>query len=243
MSRKFFDIVLEPPSYGWHDENGELVKPTKKQLFGEFFYRLNVFENRKNWISFISWFWLLCALPFPILFITRFFSWPLAIAGFLYGMVILGTHGTIWYHRYCTHGAFKFKNEFWKAFTRNLGIKLFPEETYAVSHHVHHLKSEKPGDPYNSQAGGLYCFLADVNHQRVSSGLNEEEYSKLVALIKHNGFKTNTYQDYQRWGSVAHPFHTIFHWIFNWLLWYGIFFLVGGHALAVALFTGAFVGL
>ncbi|MFY0598525.1 MAG: fatty acid desaturase [Cyclobacteriaceae bacterium] len=241
MSKNFFDFVLETPTYGWKNDQGELIKPNKKQLFSEFFMRLNAFKCKRNWISFISWFWLACALPLPIIFIVYFFSWQFAVIGFFYGMVILGTHGTIWYHRYCTHGAFKFKNEFWKSFTRNIGIKLFPEETYVVSHHVHHLKSEQPGDPYNPHAGAWYCFLADVNHQKISTTLSEPEYNKLTKWLEHAGFKMNSYAGYLKWGSVAHPLNTITHWLFNWAFWYGAFFLMGGHALSLAMFSGAFI--
>jgi len=46
----FLDTVLQPPSYGWQDANGDLIKPSPKQLFGEFFSRLNVFKDKKNWL-------------------------------------------------------------------------------------------------------------------------------------------------------------------------------------------------
>jgi stearoyl-CoA desaturase (delta-9 desaturase) len=50
----FIDDVLQTPSYGWKDEKGELIKPTRKQLFSEFFSRINVFRSKRNWISFIG---------------------------------------------------------------------------------------------------------------------------------------------------------------------------------------------
>jgi hypothetical protein len=51
----FLNNVLQPPSYGWTDANGELAKPTPKQIINEFFSRLNVFKDKKNWLSFMSW--------------------------------------------------------------------------------------------------------------------------------------------------------------------------------------------
>ena len=84
----------------------------------------------------------------------------------------MGTHGTLWHHRYCTHGAYTFRNAFWRVFTQNLTINVIPEEIYVISHHVHHAKSDQPGDPYNAQAGFLYCFLADVNHQPIAKDLS-----------------------------------------------------------------------
>ena len=47
----FIDEVLHTPAYGWKNENGELIKPTRKELFREFFSRTNIFKSKRNWIS------------------------------------------------------------------------------------------------------------------------------------------------------------------------------------------------
>ncbi len=235
------DILLEPPTYGWQDTQGNLIKPAPRQLFGEFFSRLNVFKDKKNWLPFLSWFSVICLFPFLIVFIFYYFSWPLLIAAFVYSMIIMGTHGTIWHHRYCTHNAYKFKNSFCRFITQNLTIKAIPEEIYVLSHHVHHAKSDRPGDPYNAEGGFLYCFLADVNHQPIARNLTESEYTKAVILMRHTGVAPNNYAEYQKWGSVAKPLNTIFFLILNWAFWYAVFYLIGGHALACAIFGSAFV--
>ncbi|WP_229221044.1 hypothetical protein [Dyadobacter endophyticus] len=54
--------------------------------------------------------------PIRLLFLFKF-SAPIALASFLYSMIIMGTHGAIWHHRYCMHGAYKFGNKFWRLFT------------------------------------------------------------------------------------------------------------------------------
>jgi stearoyl-CoA desaturase (delta-9 desaturase) len=115
-------------------------------------------------------------------------------------------------------------------------IKIVPEEVYAISHHVHHYRSEKPGDPYNVNGGWLYCFLADANHQAIARNLSEKDYRRVCGMIEHTGIRLNSYSQYLKWGSIAHPFTTLIHYILNWGFWYGTFFLIGGHALAVALF-------
>jgi stearoyl-CoA desaturase (delta-9 desaturase) len=235
----FLDHVLEPPSYGWQDTDGNLVKPTAKQMWTEFFTRLNVFKDRKNWLGFFSWLKVLCLAPFFFLFIFKFFSVWMLLVAFLYSMIIMGTHGTIWYHRYCTHGAYKFKNKFWRFFTQNLTLKIIPEEIYVISHHVHHAKSDTPGDPYNAFGGFLYCFLADVNHQPIAKNMSEADYGRAVNLMKHTGLKTNSYAQYQKWGSLASPGNAVLYWIINWSFWYGVFFLLGGNALACTIFGAA----
>lgn len=237
----FIDTVLHPPSYGWADEQGKLIKPTAGQLFSEFFFRLNIFNSAKNWLALLSWLWLLLLIPFLFLFLFQFFTWPLLLAGFVYSMVLMGSHATIWYHRYCTHQAYVFKNKFWRFITRHLVIKMVPEEAYVISHHVHHSKSDEPGDPYNAQGGWLYCFLADVNHQQIAQNLSEKDYAGVVGLLQHTGLKCNSYTLYRKWGSVSNPVYTVATWLFNWAFWYTVFFLLGGHALACALFAGALI--
>src|ERR1700744_578936 len=94
----FIDDLLYAPSYGWKDDQGSLIIPTKKQLWSEAFSRMNVFKTRKNWISFVSFLMLASMLPFFGFFLFKYFSWYLVIAVVLYAMVVMGTHGTIWFH-------------------------------------------------------------------------------------------------------------------------------------------------
>ncbi|WP_159473430.1 fatty acid desaturase [Dyadobacter sp. 3J3] len=235
----FLDYVLQTPSYGWKDDEGNLIKPDASQIFKEFFARLNVFGDVKNWLPFFSWLKVLCLIPFFFLFVFKFFSFAMLAAAFLYSMIIMGTHGTIWHHRYCTHGAYKFKNNFWRFFTQNLTINVIPEEIYVVSHHVHHAKSDQPGDPYNAQAGFLYCFLADVNHQPIAKDLSEADYNRVKSLMKHTGVTANTYAQYLKWGSYVNPARATLSWVLNWAFWYTAFYLLGGHALACTLFGAA----
>lgn len=228
--------VLEPPTYGY-SRDGALYVPSKKELFREFFSRLNVFRDRRNWLALWSWVSTLVHIVPFVLFLTVFFTWKLFLVAFVYSMVILGTHGTIWYHRYSTHRAYTFANRFWRFITRNLVVKMVPEELYVVSHHVHHWISEMPGDPYNVNGGFWYCFLADAIHQPINLNLTREEYARATKLLEHTGMYLNTYEQYKKWGSISHPGRTILHYVLNWAFWYGTFYLVGGHALACTMFA------
>lgn len=235
----FIDRILQEPSYGWKDEKGELVVPTLKQLYREAFSRINIFKSKKNWISLISWVMAACMLPFFITFLVYYFSWKLLIVMVVYSMIVMGTHGTIWFHRFCTHKAYKFSNPFWRFVTQNLVIKTFPEEIYVVSHHVHHAKSDMPGDPYNPLGGFMYCMLSDVNHQSISKELSEADYKRVSGFLGHTGVQINSYSQYLKWGSVATPFYTVALWLLNWAFWYTVLYLIGGHALACAIFSAA----
>lgn len=235
----FIDRILQEPSYGWQDEKGELVVPTLKQLYREAFSRINIFKTKKNWISLISWAMAACMLPFFITFLVYYFSWKLVIVIAVYSMIIMGTHGTVWFHRFCTHKAYKFSNPFWRFVTQNLVIKTFPEEIYVVSHHVHHTKSDMPGDPYNPLGGFMYCMLSDVNHQSISKELDEPDYKRVSGFLRHTGVRINSYAQYLKWGSIATPSYTIALWLLNWAFWYAVLYFIGGHALACAIFSAA----
>ena len=239
VKSSFIDDLLYAPSYGWKDKNAELVVPTSKQLWAEAFSRLNIFKARNNWISFVSFLMLAGMLPFFFLFLFKYFSWVYVIAIVVYSMVIMGTHGTIWFHRYCTHKSYGFSHPVWRILTQNLVIKTVPEEIYVVSHHVHHSKSDEPGDPYNPHAGLWYCMLAEFNHQRVSLSLTENEYKKVVHFMEHTGVKLNSYGQYQKWGSIASPFYTVAIWALNWTFWYFVLSWIGGPGLACAIFSAA----
>ncbi|NND94369.1 MAG: acyl-CoA desaturase [Flavobacteriales bacterium] len=235
----FVDRILDPPSYGWADDKGELIVPSNKSLIREALSRMNIFKSKKNWISTISWFMVALMLPFFYFFMTQYFTFLNFSAFIVYAMIIMSTHGTIWFHRYCTHNAYTFSHPIWRFITQNLVIKTFPEEIYVVSHHVHHTKSDQPGDPYNAQGGFLYCMLSDVNHQTINRNLTEKEYAGVSHFLAHTGVWRNNYKQYLKWGSVSRPIYTIALWLLNWAFWYTMFYLIGGHGLACALFSGA----
>lgn len=231
----FLNRVLETPTYGYTDR-GSLYVPSSKEIFLEFFSRLNFLRSKKNWLPAWGWFvTLVLSLPLAV-FVKYYLSWSLVGIGFFYSMVLMGTHGTIYLHRYSTHRAFEFRNSFSRFIVRNLVIKIVPEEVYVISHHVHHAVPEQPGDPYNVHGGWLYCFLADVNHQLISRHLSQKDYHQLTQLMKHTGMHFNSYQQYLTWGSLCSPGYTVMHYALNWAFWYGAFYWIGGHALATAIF-------
>ncbi len=237
----FIDEILQQPSYGWMDDRGLLIRPTLRQLYAEAFSRINIFKSKKNWISLFSWAMAACMLPFFLFFLIDFISWKLVIVLTVYAMIVMSTHGTIWFHRFCTHRSYRFSQKIWRFITQNLVIRTFPEELYVISHHVHHVKSDEPGDPYNPQGGFMYCMLADINHQAISRNLSQEKYQRVRHFLDHTGVALNSYKDYLTWGSVSRPAYVIILLLLNWTVWYFILYFIGGNGLVCACFSGAFL--
>ena len=234
-SENFLHRVLEPPAYGW-SRNGLFYAPTMREIMSHWLSRMNLFRTRKNWLPVTDWVWNLLLVPFLYLFLTRYFSVQLFAIGLLYAMLVLGTVNIVWLHRYCTHRAFTFSHPVYRFIIRNLTIRLIPEEIYVVSHHVHHALCEQAGDPYNAYGGRLYCFLAGELHQPIARDLSRADYARVAAMVNHTGVVTNSYEQYQVWGSLCHPARLYLHFALNWAFWYGAFYLAGGHALACAIF-------
>ncbi|MGE0435238.1 MAG: hypothetical protein AB7S36_23510, partial [Planctomycetota bacterium] len=51
----------------------------------------------------------------------------------------------------------------------------------------------------------------------------------------------NTYEQYKKWGSVAHPVISVIELVLNWGFWWCVFFMIGGHALTCTIFGSALV--
>ena len=230
---------MHVPGYGFA-RNGKLVTPKPSELWREFFARLNFIGDCRNWLPALSFFASLAlSIPFFV-FIFKYVSLPLILISGFYSYFFLNIHGTIYLHRYSSHKAFHFRNDFWTVIFKNIAIKIIPEEVFAVSHYVHHAIPEKPGDPYNATCGWLYCFIADVNHQSLARDLTEKDYGIVTKMLDHIGSPLNSYAQYRQWGSAMRPFWTIMEFVINWSLWFFLLSWIGGPSLAFAVFSGAF---
>lgn len=231
----FVDRILEPPRYGYA-RNGEFYRPTGAELRREFFYRANVFRDRRNWMTFLGWSILaLMAASFAV-FIGFFFSWKAFVAGWVYGRIVLSPHATVYLHRYCSHRAYEMRGTWVVFLVKNLVIKVVPEEIYAISHIVHHHLADRPGDPYTPRGGWWYCFLADAVHNNIRRDLSPEEYAKVSRLLSHALFHRNSYAQYRKWGTVSHPASTVAMFALNWLFHGSLLYAFGGWSWVTGIF-------
>lgn len=230
---------LKLPSYPFFDNEGRLYIPSKKQLLMEFFKNINIFNSKKNWLAFYSWFIFLACMVYFFYYLMNFYRIQYLAIILLYPLFILNIHSTCYLHRYSSHRAFKFSSLFWAQVFKILVPKIVIEESFAISHYVHHSIPDQPGDPYNPKGGWLYCFLADANHQMIARDLAEKDYLKLAGLIRHTGIYVNSYKQYLRWGSISHPFFTLLEIISSWVFTYLLMKTIFNHEIALAFLAGA----
>jgi sn-1 stearoyl-lipid 9-desaturase len=231
--RPFLAGLLKAPSYGWVGPN---PRPTDDAIRREWLNNL-VPDDRRRWLGIFTWalhLGLAASLPIYLLL----FATPLGVAaGIVYAFLVLPVWGTFYLHRYGTHRAFKLRNHFWRAAAKHCVVQLIPEESYILSHHVHHRYSDQDGDPYDPRGGWWYCFLADANHQSIAWDLDEADFQRAAKLLSHLPVVANDYSGYRRWGSVAHPGRTVMSFLGNHLAWYAALWTLGGHGLALGVFS------
>jgi stearoyl-CoA desaturase (delta-9 desaturase) len=72
----------------------------------------------------------------------------------------------------------------------------------------------------------------------INRNMSREDYARTAGMIDHTGIPLNSYEQYKKWGSIAHPGWTVLHFVLNWAFWGTAFYLLGGWPLLVALFAG-----
>lgn len=163
-----------------------------------------------------------------VYFFTRYFSiWSILIVMGI-GTAVATVYNTVWYHRYCSHRAFKFRNIWWVRLFLWTNPVCFREESYVIPHRVHHSKSDQPGDPYGPHLGWFGSYMATESQQKVNLHISRPEYDRLAKSLEHIGFVKNTYEQYQRYGSVENIWHYLARVIFTNVFWSSIGYAVAG---------------
>jgi len=229
--------VLEPPTF---ETPGGIESPGAAVLLRETLRNSNIFASRKNWMTLTNLVTLaLTAVPAWFMF-TQYFSWSNLLMAALYSAIGLNVFSTVYFHRFCAHKAFRVENRFTSFIVRHLALRLFVEETFVVAHAVHHKYSDTENDPHNAKAGFVYTFLNDFTRMRTNRSLSERDYKKAHKLMNHMKIRLNTYEEYQRWGTITHPLSTLGDYVFNWSFWFGLFYLLGGWELVCVFGTSGF---
>ena len=209
--------ILGKPTYGHPGPapNG----PTTRQVLVEWFDALNFFEDRTRLLALANALYHFGTFVICVWFLVAHFSIAAVVAAALAASFIGMVYNTVWYHRYCSHQAFKFSSVWFARMFLWTNPLFLREECYVIPHRIHHAKSDEPGDPYGPHLGWLGSYLATETVQKMNRNLTAPEYERLVKSLGHVGFVSNSYERFQRTGSVENLWHWCARVVFAGLFW------------------------
>lgn len=231
--------ILGKPTYGYPGPAPST--PTTRQVLVEWFDALNFLKDPARLLIVANALFHFSTFLVFAWFLTMHFSIAAVVTVSLISSFIGLIYNTVWYHRYCSHQAFKFTS-LWFArvflWTNPLFLR---EECYVVPHRIHHSRSDEPGDPYGPHLGWLGSYLATETVQKMNRNLSPSEYERLVKSLGHIGFLSNSHEQFRRTGSVENLWYYCVRTIFVALFWGGLAWLAAGWWGICAWWAGVFL--
>lgn len=231
--------MLGKPTYGYPGPAPH--GPTTRQVLAEWFDALNVRKDRARWLTVANALYHFATGVICVWFVATHFSVATIVAALLNACLIGMVYNTVWYHRYCSHQAFKFRSLWFARMLLWTNPLFLREECYVIPHRLHHAKSDEPGDPYGPHLGWLGSYLATETVQKLNRNLSPAEYQRLVKSLAHVGFLSNSYEQFQRTGSVENLWYYSVRALFAALFWGGLWWLAFGWWGVWAWISGAFL--
>jgi sn-1 stearoyl-lipid 9-desaturase len=235
--------LLVAPAYGYARSDGAPYHPTVRQAFAEWLDAMNVWRDRTRLVAFVTGSFHILAGIAAVVYSTWYLTWesiPSRIVSTAIGLGFGVVYHSVWWHRYCTHKAFTFRSLFWARLFTWTNPLAYRDETFVIPHRIHHQTADRPGDPYTPLAGWLVCYLSAETAQRMNTQLTRAQYERLVSGLRHIGLRTNSYEDFQRTGSVEHVGTFLFKAALAQVLWVAPFAIFGGTMWVLSLYSAVF---
>lgn len=231
--------ILGKPTYGYP---GPAPKtPTTREVLVEWFDALNFFKERARLLAAANALFHFTTFAIFAWFLTTHFSIAAVVTIMLLSSFIGVIYNTVWYHRYCSHQAFKFRSLWFARLFLWTNPLFLREECYVIPHRIHHSKSDEPGDPYGPHLGWLGSYLATETVQKMNLNLTPAEYERLTKSLGHIGFPNHSLAQYQRTGSVEKLWHFFARVLFALLFWNTIAWTLAGWWGVCAWMSGVFL--
>ena len=231
--------TLVKPTYGYVGPNP--VRPTLKEVLLEWLDAINFFKDSTRLIPAAYAIYHLATGVVFVYFLVRYFSIAAFASVALIGTMIGTVYNTVWYHRYCSHQTYRFRNLWFARLFLWTNPICLREESYVIPHRIHHSKSDEPGDPYGPHLGWLGSYLATETQQKTNRNLTADEYERLVKSLGHIGFVSNSHEKYRRTGSVENIGHYAARAVVVNLLWPAVAYAAGGWPGVMAWISGVFL--
>lgn len=231
--------LLERPTYG--HVGPAPSRPSLKEVWLEWIDAISFWKDVSRLLPALYAAYHLATFGVFVFFLIRFFSIPAVLSVVAIAIMIGTVYNTVWYHRYCSHQAFKFRNLWFARLFLWTNPISFREESYVVPHRIHHSVSDEPGDPYGPHLGWLGSYLATESQQKMNRNISAAEYERLVKSLQHVGFVRNTHARFQRTGSVENVWHYGARVVVANVVWPALAYLVAGWQGVLAWISGVFL--
>jgi stearoyl-CoA desaturase (delta-9 desaturase) len=228
--------VLEPPSFGLATASGAPKRPDAREVAREVWRCVDVRRDASRWVPLLEVLFTLLTLAALVGFACRFSGRGLVVL--VVAISLFGTvTNTIWLHRYCSHRAFTFRRPWMARVLGWLNGLAIAEDRYAVPHFVHHLRTDRVGDPYGPHLGRLGSWFATfLFSKRLNRQITPEQYERLVKLVRHIGHPIAPYDTFRRYGSTEHPVRLVARLGFAQVLFSGLAWAFAGESGVLAWF-------
>jgi sn-1 stearoyl-lipid 9-desaturase len=231
--------LLAEPTYGWGETTPR--SPTVRECIVEWLDANNFLADRTRRLTATFTVFHVATFCAFIGYVATCFSLATAAAVLGISTFIATVYNTVWYHRYCTHRAFKLRRVAYARLFLWTNPVCFREENYVIPHHVHHAKKDQPGDPYGPHLGWLGSYLASESNAKTNLDISSSDYDRLARSLRHIGFPTNSYEAFQRTGSIEKPWHWIARSLFANLLWSSLAWSIHGFIGVLTWYAGVFL--
>ena len=232
--------LIEPDFYRYISRDSK-TKPSAVETLQDLYNAINFTRDRRH-IPVALFFFFNVGIGLIFVIHLACYATLASIIFMSLSTCFLGTiFNTVWYHRYCSHRAFKFCGRWPTTVFLWTNPLLFREECYAIPHKIHHRLTEQFGDPYGPHLGWLASFLSSELTQRINTEISEQEFDRLKRSIRHIGLAENSFADFKRTGSIDGIAHYIARTTLAQGLWASLAYSVGGIAILTAWYGSIFV--
>ena len=242
MKEKIFATsILKQPVYGYYNEDGSIKKPGFSEILKQLGSTMNPLGNQRKKIVFSMFFFYLITAGCFLTYLVNYLSISSMVYYFIIAMVSAHVYNTIWFHRYCSHSAFKFKDLIYTKLFLYTDTLFFCDINYALPHLAHHARPDKAEDPYGPHLGWLSSFLGPYINTEIDTNVSEKDFDRMKKHISHINLKTNSYGEFKQHGVMEGLWFFLFRKIIAQLLWATLSYLIGGMAFVFAYFSGVFI--
>jgi fatty-acid desaturase len=232
--------VLIEPCYGYSVGGDAPRRPRLPEVLREWLDAVN-FVKKPRGLAALSFAFHVSTFLVFIVYCRSYASWK-SFAFLAASVFFLATvYNTVWYHRYCSHTAFAFASPLWSKLFLWTNPFFYREENYAIAHRIHHQFTDKAGDPYGPHLSWLASYLAIDSIQKVNPALSRKEFDTLKKGLSHIGFRPNSYERFQRSGSVEKPSAFLLRSVAAQMFWGVILFAAAGPAGLATWYAGVFI--